>query len=120
MDDTYNDGYAAGVQGAWKAIANEVPRWMDLGGRPLGQYIDPGTGLPIVGVSGPPQLAAFNDGLMRGHNEAISAAIRAGEITVDFRPLLMSRRALGESCLGTLSVDHPRLASPDALTADSR
>jgi hypothetical protein len=113
----YNDGYAAGGHMAWKAIAAGFPRWMNRGDQPLGQYIDPGTGLPFLSMSGPPTLAAYHEGLARGHNEAISAGIRSGEVTVDFRPLLMSRpetlTALQECRLGTISTDDPRLAAPN-------
>ena len=70
-----------------------------------------------MGISGPPELVDFNAALIRGYNDTISAGIKSGEVTVDFRPLLMPRpevlRALEKSGLGTLSMDNPRIEGPD-------
>jgi hypothetical protein len=120
------EAYAAGSLSARRAIANGVPRWLCLGGdRAFGQEIDPGTGLPLAGISGPAMLAVVNAALVLGYNDTISAGIKSGEVTVDFRPLLMSRsdllRALEKNCLGILSTENPRIVAPnDALILQLR
>src|SRR5262245_13857062 len=110
------DGYAAGWRAGAQSIAEGVPRWMATTDGPVGQMIDPGTGLPLFGISGPPELTDWLTSYAKGHNDAISAALKSGEVTVDFRPLLMSRpevlRAFTEGYLGTLSTDCPRLTAP--------
>jgi len=113
----HEDAYSAGARSAQQAIADGFPRWAHLSDRPIGQFIDPDTGLPLIGFSGAPELADFNTALVRGYNDTISAGIESGDVTVDFRPLLMPHHevlsALRVSHLGTLSMDNPRVEGPD-------
>lgn len=109
--------YTQGASTARKAIAEGVPRWMVISDRAFGQMIDQTTGLPIAQLSAPPALADRQASFAQGFNEVISAAIASGEVTVDFRPLLMTRvevvRALAECKLGTLSTENPRIQPAD-------
>jgi hypothetical protein len=79
----------------------------------------PKTGLPMMGLSGPPSLRDHNEWFAKGNNDEVRAAIESGAIDVDFRPLLMSRveclDALESSSFGVLSLDSTRLKSPDGL-----
>jgi hypothetical protein len=75
--------------------------------------IDSRTGLPIAGLSAPPELAAWQADYVRGFNEEMLRAVGSGQVTTDFRPLLMTREQIHEAfrdhTLGTLSPDCPRL-----------
>jgi len=77
-----------GRRAARNAIANGVPRWAVLADDAPGHdAIDPGSGLPIVSLSGDQlQVSDF----IRGHNAEISGAIERGEVQIDFRPFLRS------------------------------
>ena len=111
--------YGEGKRAAHHAIDAGVPRWMCTTNVPFGQEIDPGTGLPIAHVAAAPnrigRLAKFLRA--RIQRAEIAAAIKSGEVTVDFRPLLMTRpeviRSMSENRIGTLSMDNPRLEAPD-------
>jgi len=74
-----------------------------------GESIDARTGLPVASVSAPPELEAWQEQFILGHNDEILRAIAAGEISFDFRPLLMTlaeiKEAFKEQFLGTLSRD---------------
>ncbi len=111
-----DDSYRSGAIAALDAIAEGFPRWMHTDSRPFGQMIDPDTGLPLFGLSGPAELSNTNEAIVRGYNDTISDAIKAGEVTVDFRPLLMTRieaiQALKQGTLGTLSTGNPRISAP--------
>jgi hypothetical protein len=114
----YDEAYAAGVRTAQQAIAEGVPRWMHGGNRPIGQFIDRDTGLPLAGLSGPTALAEPIGARIRGYNDTVLLAIKSGSVLTDFRPLLMSRlealSALASSSLGTLSESNPRIDAADA------
>src|SRR5262245_32768449 len=96
--------YADGRRDARKAIANGAPRWRQI---TEGPCIHADTGLPIARLSSPVSLADWRDSYVQGFNDEILAGIDAGNIHVDFRPLLMSRdeieTALKKDYLGTLS-----------------
>src|ERR1700722_17852743 len=117
MDHSHSAAYANGVLAARKAIDAGVPRWVETSSKPYGQCIHPETGLPYLGLSGPPNLAESNQSFARGFNNEILAALGSGGIEVDFRPLLMTRgeieRELDRSLVGTLSDDNPRIDSPN-------
>jgi hypothetical protein len=109
--------YGDGASAARQAIADGVPRWIHTTARPFGESIDPDTGLPVATLSGPPELADSNASFAIGFNDEILAGIRSGEVTVDFRPLIMPRQevllALTEFGLGTLSTENPRVQAPN-------
>lgn len=90
-----SDWYDKGKRAARSAIAAGVPRWgvLRVAGSPSqeGGEIDPRTGLPLFVVHVPEALAPQQSEFIRGHNEEIAAGISSGEVTRDFRPLLMSR-----------------------------
>jgi hypothetical protein len=110
------DPIADGSQAARRAIAEGFPRWIVTSDIPFGQMIDPATGLPVLRMSSSPDLVEWQASFARAHNETIRAALQSGQITVDFRPLLMSRaeiiRALADNKLGTLSEAQPPLQGP--------
>jgi hypothetical protein len=110
------DAYKDGSRAARQSIAEGVPRWIHTTQRPFGESIDPDTGLPTATLSGPPELADSNTSFARGFNDEILAGIKSGEVTVDFRPLIMPRPevlgALTECSLGTLSTENPRVQAP--------
>jgi hypothetical protein len=107
------NGYEEGRRAARNAVANGVPRWLQT---TEGPCIHPDTGLPVTWLSSPGGSTAGLQSYVQGFNDEILAAIEAGAVAVDFRPLLMSRaeiqRALDRDCLGTLSPDNPRIRSP--------
>jgi hypothetical protein len=116
-----SDDYSAGRRAARSAISAGVPRWATL--RVSGasseetDVIDRSTGLPVVVLHAPGSLAAQQAEFTRGHNDEILAAMSAGEITRDFRPLLVSApdvdRAFKSHSLGWLDMNTPRLELPD-------
>jgi hypothetical protein len=92
-----------------------VPRWFASQSCDE-EETDSYTGLPIATLSGPPELAASNEAFIRGFNDEIHRARSAGEFTIDFRPLLLSRGEVLEAFrtqrLGTLSLDCRQIEDP--------
>jgi hypothetical protein len=113
------DAYGEGRRAARSAISAGVPRWGVLS--PTSSVvqetdeIDQRTGLPVIVVHAPDALVPQQSEFLRGHNDEILAAISSGEITRDFRPLLMSRREIdsefGQGSLGRLDLNTRRLTS---------
>src|SRR5262249_23841646 len=64
-----------------------------------------------------PELAERHQAFARGFNDSILRGIEAGEIAVDFRPLLMSldeiTQAFATHRLGVLSEDSSRIEEPN-------
>jgi hypothetical protein len=116
MSEQLADAYQEGMIASLEAIANGVPRWIETESGVFGQEIHPATGLPIATLSSPPELVERNQVFARGFNDSILRGIEAGEIAVDFRPLLMSleevRQAFVTHRLGVLSQDSPRIEEP--------
>jgi hypothetical protein len=107
--------YSQGIKAATNAISDGVPRWVKTEPCAVGECIDDYSGLPVMRVSGPQQRQDWLTSFARAFNDTIQAALDAGTITVDFRPLLMSRdellQALTDHSLGTLSLESPRVES---------
>jgi hypothetical protein len=110
MAQSEAQAYEKGFRAAVEAIEAGVPRWF-VSQTCDEREIDSGTELPIATLSGPPELAASNEAFIRGFNDEILRARSAGEFTIDFRPLLLSRGevlgAFRTQRLGTLSLDCP-------------
>ena len=112
MDKPSHKAYSAGERTAREAISRGVPRLVVTQGLDE-EMIDSRTGLPVAGLSAPPELAAWQADYVRGFNEEMLRAVGSGQVTTDFRPLLMTREQIHEAfrdhTLGTLSPDCPRL-----------
>ena len=80
--------------------------------------IDSQTGLPLAAAGAtPPELdTASQAAFVRGHNDEILRTVAVGDITRDFRRLLMTRKevleAFHDNTIGTLSLDCPRIEDP--------
>ena len=119
MIKTGTNRYNEGTRTARKAMANGVPRWIIYGADddPKRTHeIDLETGLPIGTISGPRELEESNTEFIRGYNDEILVAIKAGKIKVDFRPLLMTysevKEAFQKCFLGTLSIENSQIEDP--------
>ncbi len=111
---------ALGARAACNAIANGVPRWIattaDEESGQADELIHREIGLPIARLSVPKERAVWQAEFTRGHNDEIMRALRVGEISVDFRPLLMTRDEVENTFIahpiGKLSLDQPRIEDP--------
>jgi hypothetical protein len=116
MIDPEEEAYSEGQLAALHAISHGVPRFIVMQGMDE-DMIDSRTGLPLATLSAPPNLAAWQGAFVRGFNEAILRAVESGEVTRDFRPLLLTRKevkdAFRDRPLGTLSLDCRRLEDPN-------
>lgn len=124
MTNSIDDAYSEGNYAARTAIANGCPRWAIGPNASRGLEngaIDTGTGLPIFSFNCPPELVEQLAAQIRGHNDEILRALAAGEISVDFRPLLMTREQIVEDSannqIGILSLDNPKIVGPDGRFA---
>jgi hypothetical protein len=74
------------------------------------------TGLPTVLIGSAPGREKWQKEFNQGFNDAISRAIKSGEVTIDFRPLLMTfkevKQAFERHPIGTLSMNHLRVEDP--------
>lgn len=107
------ESYERGIRAARKAIAAGTPFWISTKGRASGEFIHSETGLPYLGLSGPPELENSNLSYAKGYNDEVLNGVRSGSISVDFRPLLMTLNeiiaSLEAHTIGTISEDSPRL-----------
>jgi len=117
MADQPKDPFRDGFKAARGAIANGVPRWIATEIYQFGELIHPQTGLPLTTISAPPELMQWRNAIVRGHNEEILRAFEGGEISVDFRPLVMSldevKEAFTRESLGILSIGSPQIDDPN-------
>src|SRR5262245_22686584 len=91
MSEIDQKAYAQGRRDARKGIATGFPRWIQIGEEPFTGEIHAGTGLPIMRLSGPDDLAGWRQSYANGSNDEMLAGIESGKVKVDFRPLLMTR-----------------------------
>lgn len=109
--------YHRGVRAAELAIEEDRVFWISAGDeeedeeRADAEHIDPRTGVPFLVCSGE------TDDFIRGHNDTVLKASRAGEIKSDFRPLRMTYReiaaAFKKTNLGSLSRQNPQIIAPN-------
>jgi hypothetical protein len=102
-----------GIRAAEKAIIEDRVFWIatdDNEEENGGEHIDPRTGLPYLTVSG--EAGDY----IRGYNDTVLKASKAGRIKSDFRALLMTRAqvvaAFKKTNLGVVSPDNPIIAAP--------
>ncbi|REJ76124.1 MAG: hypothetical protein DWQ47_10920 [Acidobacteria bacterium] len=112
------ESYKRGIRAAKKAIAAGTPFWISTGERAFGEFIHSETGLPYLGLSGPPELENSNLSYARGYNDEVLNGVKSGSIRVDFRPLLMTFNEVLASFearyIGTISDDSPRIEVSEA------
>lgn len=116
MPDDLAKEYDKGIEAARHAIVNGCPRRL-LGPNDRdsteNSSIDLRTGLPIMSIGAPPELADRISAHVNGYNDEIDRALAAREFDIDFRPLLMSRQQLEKEFfanpLGVLSLENPRI-----------
>jgi hypothetical protein len=119
--DPTSKEYRAGRSAARKSIKAGFPRWTCVARNDPYKFIDDQTGLPFIDFV---QKSDEIEALAAGANDEILRAIGKGLITLDFRPLLLSRddlkNAFGQAFVGLLSLGNPEIEYRDVFSAKLR